>query len=80
MDGRGWCRPSIIPCLSADNRELPEALNQGCANLTCEAEQNGDRMSDTLGNPKFSGKLAAILATAIAGYTAIMGADEEHSP
>jgi TolB-like protein len=34
-------------------------------------------MSDNLGNPRASRKLAAILAADIAGYSALMGADEE---
>jgi adenylate cyclase len=33
-------------------------------------------MSDIPGNPKVSRKLAAILAADIAGYSALMGADE----
>src|SRR5262249_22555865 len=34
-------------------------------------------MSDIAGNPKVSRRLAAILAADIAGYSALMGADEE---
>src|SRR5215831_9249646 len=34
-------------------------------------------MSDSSGNPKVSRRLAAILAADIAGYSALMGADEE---
>ena len=34
-------------------------------------------MSDIPGNPKVSRKLAAILAADIAGYSALMGADDE---
>jgi len=34
-------------------------------------------MSDTPGNPKVSRRLAAILAADIAGYSALIGADEE---
>ena len=34
-------------------------------------------MSDTSGSPRTSRKLAAILAADIAGYSALMGADEE---
>jgi class 3 adenylate cyclase len=35
------------------------------------------RMADIIGNQKTSRRLAAILAADIAGYSALMGADEE---
>jgi adenylate cyclase len=55
-------------------------LSQGCANLgSREAEQDAYRMSHTPGNPKVSRRLAAILAADIAGYSALMGMDEEAS-
>ena len=46
-------------------------------NWVCEPKQDAFRMSDVPGNPKVSRRLAAILAADIAGYSALMGADEE---
>ena len=50
--------------------------NSGCASLTHTYSSRLPGMSDIPGNPKVSRKLAAILAADIAGYSALMGADE----
>src|SRR5215468_2192936 len=50
--------------------------NWGCANLTPRIRTGCPAMSAIPGNPKVSRKLAAILAADIAGYSALMGADE----
>src|SRR5262252_5471324 len=50
--------------------------NRGCANLNPRIRTGYPAMSDIPGNPKVSRKLAAILAADIAGYSALMGADE----
>src|SRR5262252_10638443 len=51
-------------------------VNWGCANLTPRIRTGYPAMSDIPGNPKVSRKLAAILAADIAGYSALMSADE----
>src|SRR5262249_23442324 len=51
-------------------------LTHYCANLGAKRGMKSHRMGTPSGNQKVSRRLAAILAADIAGYSALMGADE----
>jgi adenylate cyclase len=68
--------PRLLEALSIRVPYLCAAIS-GRPRCTAEVERLADHMSDRIENPKVPRRLAAVLAADIAGYSALMGANEE---